>query len=100
MPYTPLLPSLNPPTYTREVYDLVEGTAYAQAFQKSPLQGGPVQKGEGNEGCVIVSTVSILLNNVVPRVRKEFGVTLTKMGKLVKVYSSFSPGIMGGLTFL
>lgn len=83
MLYTPLLPSHAPLAYTRE------GTAYTQPFQKSPLQGGAAQKREGIEGCVIVSTVSILLKNVVRRARKEFKVTLTKLGKLVVL--GFSP---------
>ena len=51
--HTPMVPSLATRAYTRE------GTAQAQPFQKSPLQGEPVQKREGNEGCVVVPTVTV-----------------------------------------
>ena len=47
-----------------------------------------MQKREGIEGCVIVSTVSILLNNVVRSVTKESDTMLSKLSKLVEGFLS------------
>ena len=60
------------------------GDSLHATVPKVPSAGRAVQKREGIEGCVIVTTESLLSINVVQSRRKEFDAVLSKFGKLVR----------------